>query len=130
MLDMVLFNHGVRCGMVCHTLPIAKELFREKVLDVYDHLPDWLRELRPLLGRDKQTLRVSHDEGEESLLYVDTSLRSGTYQVMHISEMGRIDEMGADKSDELVTGTLQSGLYSIIVIESTARQGSGYFYDV
>ena len=130
MLDMILFNSGTRCGLVAHTLPIAKELFREKVLDVYAHLPDWLRELRPIVSSDKQTLRVSHGCGcDDSILYVDTSLRSGTYQCIHVSEMGRIDEQGDEKASELVTGTLQSGLYSQIVIESTPRLSRGFFYD-
>jgi hypothetical protein len=66
-----------------------------------------------------------------SSLLVGTSLRSSTFQYLHISEFGKICAKYPDKAQEIITGSLNTvapGQY--IFIESTAEGRSGYFYDI
>jgi hypothetical protein len=66
-----------------------------------------------------------------SSLRVGTSLRSSTFQYLHISEFGKICAKYPDKAQEIITGSLNTvapGQY--VFIESTAEGRSGYFYDI
>ena len=130
MLDCVLFNSSVSCGFVSDNLSSAKRLFRTKVLEVFNHLPKWLQEARPLVSCDKTSLSVAHPDGEVSSISVDTTLRSGTMQMIHISELSKIDAAGGDKSEEVLSGSMQSGLRAVLTIESTARGARGSFYEM
>ena len=128
-LDAALFNSNCLCGFICDTLPASQKLFHEKVLRTYEALPEWLKEIRPLLGRDKMTLRIDHGEAGESSMVVGTSLRSGTYNYIHISEIAKLCLGSAEKERELVSGTLQSGYNCIITLESTSEGKGGFFYN-
>lgn len=66
-----------------------------------------------------------------SVLRVGTSLRSSTFQYLHISEYGKICAHLPDKAGEIATGalnTIAAGQY--VFIESTAEGRSGYFHDM
>ena len=129
-LDCILFQPNILCGFICHTLPDAQRIFYEKVRRTYESLPDWLRAERPLLpGTNKMGLRVSHWSHGESAINVGTSLRGGTYSYIHVSELGKICAESAQKEAELVSGTLQAGVYCNITIESTAEGAHGFFHN-
>lgn len=128
-LDCTLWQPNIKCGLVADTLPKAQEIFHEKVIRTYNDLPDWLKAERPLLSQDKMTLRVGHANGDESSMIVSTSLRSGTFQYVHVSEIAKLCANSAEKERELISGTLQSGYYMNITLESTAETSSGYFYN-
>lgn len=125
-LDRCLFNSNVSAGIIAHTLEDAQHIFR-RVKFAYDNLPE---ELRELIKADNDTagmLRFSNG----SSLRVGTSLRSSTFQYLHISEFGKICARYPDKAQEIVTGALNTvapGQY--VIIESTAEGGSGYFFDM
>jgi hypothetical protein len=58
-------------------------------------------------------------------------LRSGTYQYLHISELGKLCAKFPDRAQEVVTGalnTVTSGQF--IFIESTAEGAYGHFFDL
>lgn len=60
--------------------------------------------------------------GNNSSLRVSTSMRSGTLQLLHVSEFGKICAQYPDKAREIVTGalnTVEAGQF--VVIESTAE---------
>ena len=66
-----------------------------------------------------------------SSIRVGTSLRSSTFQYLHISEFGKICAKYPDKAQEIITGSLNTvapGQY--VFIESTAEGRDGYFYDI
>ena len=66
-----------------------------------------------------------------SSLRVGTSLRSSTFQYLHISEFGKICARYPDKAREIVTGALNTvAVGQYIFIESTAEGREGYFYDM
>lgn len=126
MLDAVLFRSNTSCGVIAHGLREASDLFRKKILFAYDLLPEWLRLLRPVKKRTAGELIL----GNGSSITVGVSLRSGTYQYVHVSEFGKICRLYPQRAEEVVTGTLQT-LHegSILFIESTAEGRQGYFYD-
>lgn len=125
-LDRCLFNSNQSAGIIAHTLEDAQQLFR-RVKFAYDNLPEPLRDKIKADNDTSQMLKFSNG----SSLRVGTSLRSSTFQYLHISEFGKICAKYPDKAQEIVTGSLNTvapGQY--IFIESTAEGKDGYFYDI
>lgn len=129
MLDAVMFQPNTSCGVIAHGLREVSDLFRKKILFAYDLLPEWLRTLRPAKKRTAGELVISHPGGDSSIT-VGVSLRSGTYQYVHVSEFGKICRLYPQRAEEVITGTLQT-LHegSTLVIESTAEGRQGHFFD-
>ncbi len=125
-LDRCLFNSNVSAGIIAHTLEDAQQLFRRAKF-AYDNLPEELKALRQSNMDTAQMIQFSNG----SSLRVGMSLRSSTFQYLHISEFGKICAKFPDKAREIVTGslnTLASGQYCFI--ESTAEGREGYFYEM
>lgn len=125
-LDRCLFNNNVSAGIIAHTLEDAQQLFR-RVKFSYDSLPEELRKLITAENDTAQMLKFSNG----SSIRVGTSLRSSTFQYLHISEFGKICAKYPDKAQEIITGSLNTvapGQY--VFIESTAEGRDGYFYDI
>ena len=126
MLDDCLFNSNTKAGIIAHNREDAEDFFENKVKYPYDNLPEALRKARPAKSDTLRELTFSNN----STIRVGTSLRSGTFQWLHISEFGKICAKYPDKAREIVTGamnTVHKG--QRIVVESTAEGNSGYFYD-
>ena len=125
-LDRCLFNSNVSAGIVAHTIEDAQQIFR-RVKFAYDSLPD---DLKKLISADNDTAQMLKFSNGSSLR-VGLSLRSSTFQYLHISEFGKICAKYPDKAREIITGalnTLAPGQYCFI--ESTAEGREGYFYDL
>lgn len=125
-LDRCLFNSNISAGIIAHTLDDVSHIFK-RVKYAYDNLPPQLKALRPADNDTAQMLKFSNG----SSLRVGTSLRSSTFQYLHISEFGKICAKYPDKATEIITGslnTVEAGQY--IFIESTAEGRDGYFYDM
>ena len=125
-LDRCLFNSNVSAGIVAHTIEDAQAMFRRVKL-AYDSLPTGIREIITADNDTAQMIKFSNG----SSLRVGTSLRSSTFQYLHVSEFGKICAKYPDKAREIVTGalnTVAAGQY--IFIESTAEGREGYFYDM
>lgn len=126
-LDACLFNGHTSAGLVADTLDNAKEILRSKVSVPYMNLPEGLRDRIRLITDAKTEMMWSNG----STYRVGTSLRSGTYQYLHISEHGKICARTPDKAKEIRTGalnTVQAG--NFITIESTAEGQSGDYKDI
>ena len=125
-LDTCLFNGNTAAGIIAHTREDAEQLFT-KVKFAYDNLPEALKRERNI-----QTDRVGEMKfSNGSHFRVGTSLRSSTFQLLHISEFGKICAKYPEKAREIVTGalnTLASGQY--VFIESTAEGREGAFFDI
>jgi hypothetical protein len=127
-LDQALWHENQRVGIIAHSLDDAAVIFRDKVRFAYDQLPEFLRERMPLKTANKSELVFAHNN---SAIRVSTSLRSGTYNRLHVSEMGKIAAKFPDKAVEIVTGSFPAvPLDGIIVVESTAEGRSGEFYKI
>jgi len=125
-LDRCLFNPNQSAGIIAHTLEDAQQMFR-RVKIAYDNLPI---EIKAVISADNDTSQMLKFSNGSSLR-VGTSLRSSTFQYLHVSEFGKICAKFPDKAQEIVTGslnTVEAGQY--IFIESTAEGRSGYFYDI
>src|ERR1700733_7248206 len=125
-LDRCLFNSNVSAGIIAHTLEDAQQLFRRAKF-AYDNLPEELQALRQSNMDTAQMIQFSNG----SSLRVGMSLRSSTFQYLHISEFGKICAKFPDKAREIVTGSLNAiapGQY--VFIESTAEGREGYFYEM
>lgn len=127
-LDLALFRANSACGIVAHTKDDALKFFRKKVLYAYDNLPKWLRDARPLTRRDMDGEIVLSNN---SSVAVGVSLRSGTYQFIHVSELGPMYSKWPERAMETVSGTLNAiSPDGIVTIESTAEGAAGPFYDI
>lgn len=125
-LDRCLFNSNQSAGIIAHTVEDAQALFR-RVKIAYDGLPAQIKDVISAENDTAQMLKFSNG----SSLRVGTSLRSSTFQYLHISEFGKICAKYPDKAQEIITGSLNTvapGQY--VFIESTAEGREGYFYDI
>lgn len=125
-LDQALFNDTFSVGICAHTRDDVEKIFEKKIKFPYDNLPEGLRTARPADTDSAKKLKFANGSSIE----VGTSLRSGTYQFVHISEFGKLCAKFPEKAKEIVTGTLETvhtGNY--IFIESTAEGKEGYFYN-
>ncbi len=127
MLDAALFNSHHSCGVIAQGMTEAADLFDNKVKFAYDHLPEEIKRLRPLVADSARKLEFSNG----SSITVGTSLRGGTYQKLHVSEYGKIASRYPEKAREIKTGsfnTVDAGQQ--IFVESTAEGMQGEFFDL
>lgn len=126
-LDECLFNDNMEAGIIAHNKDDAQKIFRRKVQFPYSKLPDWLKEQRKLVTDSRSELAFSNG----SVIYVATSVRSATVQLLHVSEYGKICRKYPEKAEEIQTGSLNAvHPGQIIVIESTAEGAYGEFFDM
>jgi len=126
-LDTALFNPGFRGGIIAHNRQAANTIFDEKIKTPYSHLPDEI----------KAKVKATTDRAGEmqfsngSTVSVSTSFRSGTLQILHVSELGSIAINYPKKAIEIKTGAFEAvARDQQIFIESTAEGRSGLFYEM
>lgn len=125
-LDRCVWNNNLSAGIVAHTLEDAQQMFK-RVKFAYDNLPEQIKGMVTAETDSANMLKFSNG----SSIRVGTSLRSSTFQYLHISEFGKICAKYPDKAQEIITGSLNTvapGQY--VFIESTAEGRDGYFYDI
>lgn len=125
-LDTCLFRDDTHCGIIAHNREDAEEFFTNKIRYAYDQLPQWLQDARSAPSDSTKKLAFSNN----SSIRVGTSLRSGTFYMLHISEFGKVCARFPDKAREIVTGginTIHEGNFCFV--ESTAEGRSGYFFE-
>ena len=124
-LDCCLFNQNFSAGLIADTLDNSKTLL-SRVKFAYDNLPAIIKENTPVVIDN--TEEISFSTG--SVIRTGTSLRSGTYNFIHISEYGKICAKDPGKAAEIKAGALNTlAPKQLCFIESTAEGRSGDFYD-
>jgi hypothetical protein len=126
-LDSCLFNSNQSAGIIAHTKDDAENIFTNKVKFAYDNLPDWLKS--EITATQDSAKRLKFSNG--SSFDVGTSLRSGTYQKLLVSEYGKVSAKYPEKAREIKTGafnTVEVGQQ--IFVESTAEGKAGEFFDM
>ncbi len=123
-LDACLFNSDVRSAIIAHKLADAKKIFRDKIKYAYDNLPEDLKlELKPVKD-DTTEILFSNNSG----IYVATSARSGTLQILHVSEYGWMCTHAATKAAEIKSGAMETvHKDGFIFVESTYEGPNGDF---
>lgn len=127
MLDACMFNSNIRAGTIAHTREDAEAFFADKVRYPYDNLPEGLKAANPATEDSARKLSFRNN----SSIRVGTSLRSGTFQYLHVSEYGKICAKYPEKAKEIKTGafnTVHPG--NVIFVESTAEGQEGDFFDL
>ena len=127
MLDRVLFNDYTNAGVVAHKDKKAQEFFDDILKFAYDNLPQQVKDSIPQVKSNIRELKLQND----SRIVVDSSLRSGTNQYLHISEYGPMCSSTPDKAREVKTGafnTVVPGMF--MFVESTASGRGNHFYEL
>lgn len=125
-LDSCVFNDDFTAGTIADNLENAEKLFTRNIKYPYDHLPEAVRTANPARRDRTRELRFANG----SSISVGTSMRSGTLQLLHVSEFGKICAKYPHKAREIVTGSFEAvGTNGIIAVESTAEGAAGYFHD-
>lgn len=126
-LDECVFNSDVRAGVIAHTRDDAENFFRDKVKFPYDNLDEAIRAVNPAIQDSARHLSFKNN----SSIRVGTSMRSGTLQILHVSEYGKICAKYPEKATEIKTGafnTVHTG--QVIFVESTAEGQDGHFFEM
>lgn len=125
MLDECVFNDNISCGIIAHTREDAETIFKTKVKFCYDELPEGVRNQNPATISSVRELEFAN----KSVIRVGTSLRSGTYQKVLVSEYGKICSKYPEKAKEVKSGTLNTvAVDQMAFIESTAEGQEGDFF--
>lgn len=126
-LDDCLFIPNTAAGVIAHNREDAEAFFDNKIRFAYDNLPDEFKEAVPATQDSVRAMRF----GNGSSIRVGTSLRSGTFQRLHISEYGKLCAKFPEKAREVKSGALNTvHVGQKIRIESTAEGHSGHFFDL
>lgn len=124
-LDCALFNDHFAAGLVADTEKNAVNLLR-RVKFAYNRLPEEIKRVVPLVKDNAYEVEL----GNGSLIAVGVSLRSGTFNFIHVSEYGKICAKYPDKADEIKAGALNTlASKQLCFIESTAEGRGGDFYE-
>lgn len=128
LLDYALFNSNKSVGIVAHTKDDATVIFR-KVKVAWENFPQAIKDFFKLYAVGDSS--VEYEFTNKSSLRVSTSLRSGTYQAVLVTEFGKICAHFPEKAQEIITGTLPAvPAKGLIFIESTAEGEDGPFFDM
>ena len=126
-LDTCLFKPDVAVGVIAHTKEDAKVIFRDKIKFAYDNLPADLRAALPTVKQTESEMLFANG----SSIRVGLTFRSGTVQILHVTEYGYICAHFPRRAQEIRTGAFEAVPKSgIKVIESTARGRAGHFYEL
>lgn len=131
MLDSVLFCEDINALIITHGLEESAKIMVGKIHYAFDNLHPTLKKLAPVQKRNTEELVIAHNGGKSpSSVRVSTSGRSGTYQMLHISEFGKICAKYPEKAREIITGALPAAEQGQVFIESTAEGQAGKFYEM
>jgi len=129
-LDRALCTGNQTCGIVDRTAEDGKKKLA-KIKFAYDHLDDPDDPVTAKLGAlIKQAVGLKTENKQEleftngSKIWAGTSLRGGTVNFLHVSELGYIAHKTPEKAAEIAAGSFNTvHLGNIIVVESTHEGG-------
>jgi hypothetical protein len=127
LLDSAVFTPDLTAGIIAHGLREAMAIFRNKILYPYKNLPAQITAAIKPERQSASELVLSNG----SSIQVGTSMRSGTLQMLHVSEMGKISRRFPERAKEIVSGSLQAvhqGQFAFV--ESTAEGRDGEFHRI
>ena len=124
--DSAITRKDRNCGLMAQDAPAASALLERTRNALNDLHPNYKNIFGVGLTRDNTGQLTFKNR---SNLYIKTSFRSATLQMLHISELGKIAKTDPQKAKETITGSLQAlAPGNIGVIESTA-EGKNMFFD-
>jgi hypothetical protein len=136
-LDSILFGTGVQISISDFVAGNAKKKLEEKIVYAFDKMPAEWKEGWQIVTHNKQSgefrIRAKHLEGvdKESAVYAGDSIRGGTNQLIHLSELGETQIKAPERARETIEGGMPSAEDSIIIIETTWHGGKhGQLYRI
>lgn len=126
-LDSCIWNENIKAGIIAHNLEDAKKIFRSKIQFPFKNLPE---QIQAAVSPDSSRVNefVFKNDSEIS---VSTSYRSGTLQILHVSEFGKIAAKYPEKAKEIITGAFEAvAKGQMIFVESTAEGRGGAFFNM
>ncbi|MGT2444483.1 terminase [Ensifer adhaerens] len=124
-LDCCIFNSNFAAGLIADTKKNAQNLL-DRIKFAYEHLPGPIQKAVEIKSDNSSEIEF----GNGSSVEVGVSLRSGTKNLLHISEYGKICAKTPDKAKEVKSGSLNTlAARQLGFIESTAEGRGGDFYD-
>lgn len=124
-LDCCLFNDHFAAGLIADTMKNAQNLLKRAKFS-YERLPEPIKAVVPLTTDNSTDMEF----GNGSSIEVGVSLRSGTKNLLHVSEYGKICVRTPEKAKEVKSGALNTlAQRQLGFIESTAEGKGGDFYD-
>ncbi len=125
-LDKALWNDNQQIGIISHSIDSAQGIFR-RIRFALDCMPP---EMKDAIGMKQDSARQVTFRNN-SLLRVDTTMRSETLSGLLVSELGRIAAHYPAKAEEVLTGALNTlSSTAECCIESTAEGADGVFFDL
>lgn len=126
-LDTCLFNPTISTGIIAHHVDDAKAIYEDKIKLPYLLLDEDFRKM--VSATTDRAGEIKFNNG--SSIRVSTSFRSGTLQILHVSELGKIAAKYPERAKEIRTGAFEAvAKGQQIFVESTAEGREGEFYDL
>lgn len=134
-LDLCLFSKNKECGIIDKTLDDAKGKLA-KIRTAYnklDHLPDnpttedialaklgaqIKREIKPTSNAETT---ISYNTGGK--IKIGVSLRGGTLQLLHVSELGHVAAHHPKRAREIISGGINTVPKECVVIKESTHEG-------
>lgn len=131
-LDRCLFQRNQTCGIVDKTDEDAKKKLA-KILFAFEHLDDPDDPATAPLGAAiKQAIRLKKQNTKEleftngSKIWAGTSLRGGTVNDLHVTELGPIALKFPEKAKEIAAGAFNTVHRGNIITVETTHEGGRY----
>ncbi len=124
-LDHAMWVPNQTCGMVSFDKESAAKIFAKAVL-AYDNLPEWLKPEFPTKKRTEEEIVFANG----SVFRAALTMRSGTLQRLHVSELAKMGRYYPIRAKEVLTGSIPAAAAGVIIVESTSEGPAGPFYDI
>ena len=133
-LDHILFKAGCQAAVVDLTQSDATKKLEGKIVFAFERLPPALRAAYKVEDSSSRKFGVRLAErplDAKSEVQAGMNARGDTFQVLHISEWGKIQFSDPQRSDEIMTGALPAAEQGICFIETTWKGGKGgHLWDI
>ena len=122
-LDHLLFRGGVQAAIVDLTQADATKKLRNKIVFAFENLPLVLKEKYEVIKSNDHVFSVRlagcAEDNDDSEVQAGMNARGDTYQIMHISEWGKIAFTDPIRSKEILTGAMPAAKKGLRIIETT-----------
>lgn len=130
-LDDTLFTRNNRALITAHETKEATKVFDTNIGHAWRNFPKELKPLWKVDANNSNTLKFDFGDGTVSSIEVSSSGRSGGFNRVHATELGKMAIKYPIKARELIAGTIPTvPIKGRVDIESTAEGEIGMFADM
>ncbi len=127
-LDSCLFRENISAAIVADKEKNGKNIFK-KIEFAWSNFDSELKKSLELISTSDSTTEMAWSNG--SSVIVGTTIHSGTYQLLHISELGPLCASSPEKAEDVMKSALPTvpDEGGIVFIESTAEGEGNEFHE-